>query len=365
MKHIHGGDIYSHETSIDFSANINPLGPSEYVIEAMTNCLYRVGHYPDVACRQLKAAISKGEQIPIEFITCGNGAADIIYSLVLAIKPRKALLITPSFAEYEQALQAVNCNVAYFSLKEEDGFQLSADYMECLTDDLDMIFICSPNNPIGNTIPRDILKNILYICEKKKILFVLDECFVDFLDVPLEQTLVDELHDFQQLFIIKAFTKMYAIPGVRLGYGLSGNISIIRSLEQCHQPWNVSLIAQTAGVAALKEHEFVKKSRYYIQRERANILRELSRIGIQYFPPEANYIFIKSPYDLYSLLIEVGILIRDCSNYKGLGKGYYRIAVKSTEENKRIIQELEEIYKRGGASHGQVNYDTGNDVKCG
>ncbi|MEG0792641.1 MAG: histidinol-phosphate transaminase [Lachnospiraceae bacterium] len=368
MQHIHGGDVYTNETKVDFSANINPCGPTPFMIESLTKCLHLVGNYPDVQCMKLRLGIAKKEQVPLEYVTCGNGAADIIFSLVLACKPKKALIIAPTFAEYEQALTTVNCQVEFYELKEEEDFQLTSRYLEYLTEELDMIFLCSPNNPVGNTISKDLLIRILKRCEEKHIMFVLDECFVDFLNDYADQTMTAYLEKYSQLFILKAFTKMHAIPGVRLGYGLSGDLKVIKKLERMRQPWNVSLIAQEAGLAALEECDFEEMTRTYIKEQRTYLKKEFKRIKVQFYEPEANFIFLKSKYDLYELLKNRGILIRDCSNYRGLAKGYYRIAVKKKEQNETLIQTIEALYLqeeiKGGGKDGKANYDIGNHVKC-
>lgn len=365
MKHIHGGDIYTNDVQMDFSANISPFGPSEDVIRAMSDCLFKVGHYPDVNCKRLRREIAVYEEIPTEYITCGNGAADIIYSLVLAKKPRKALLITPTFAEYEQALLTVACKIEYVNLNEGESFKLTESYLQYLTEELDMIFLCSPNNPTGVTIDKSLLIEILNICRKRDILFVLDECFIEFINEPDNHTMKEYLNKSRHLFIINAFTKIHAIPGVRLGYGMTSNKELLEQINGMRQPWSVSLIAQEAGIAALQKPKVIKEIRNYIRIERMSMVQEFKRIGIQFIEPEANFICIKSEYDLYEILRQRGILIRDCSNYKGLAKGFYRVAIKLGKENQQLIRELEKIYQIGGASDGKTNYDSGDDVQCG
>ena len=173
------------------------------------------------------------------------------------------------------------------------------------------------------------------------ILLVVDECFLDFVKEPEEYSLKHSLSGFNNLFILKAFTKRYAMAGVRLGYGLCSDRKLMERMELCVQPWNVSTMAQAAGLQALTETEYVEEGRQLVFREAQWLKDELVRIGYKVFPSEANYIFFKGPEELFDFCLRKRILIRDCSNYPGLTKGYYRIAVKRHEENVKLIEVLE------------------------
>lgn len=343
MINVHGGDIYTHKGVIDFSANINPLGTANSVLEAAKESLKEIGNYPDVECRALRRALSEKELVDEGNIICGNGAAELIFNLVLAARPQKALLVTPSFAEYEQALGIVDTEITFYELKEEDGFKLKEDYLEHLTSEIDIAFLCSPNNPTGRTIEPKLLERIIDRCEENHTLLVLDECFNDFLDRPEEYSMKYKIAHCKQLFILKAFTKMYAMAGLRLGYGLCSNEGLLEKIHHLRQPWPISIPAQAAGVAALKEHELPQKTRVYVKAQREKICKALERLDIAYFTPEANYIFFKAKPNLKQALLEQNILIRDCSNYQGLMAGYYRIAVKSEADNDQLIQALEKM----------------------
>lgn len=342
MDHGHGGDIYTEEVQIDFSANINPLGPTDHLLQAMAASLNQTGHYPDVHCRKLRDAIAAHEQVEAQQIICGNGAADLIYSLVLAERPKQALLISPSFSEYEQALKTVDCRIAYHQLEETQFYQVTERYLEVLHKDLDMIFLCIPNNPTGALIAPELLEKIVRQCLIYNIRLVVDECFLEFLDEHEKYSMKRFLKK-REIFILKAFTKMYAMPGIRLGYAITSDQCLLKRIQGVRQPWSVSVTAQAGGIAALNEPDFVSKSRAYIERERSYLCAELARLGIRYLKPEANYICFKSRADLRKLLMEKGILIRDCSNYRGMNPGYFRIAVKRHEENTILIRALERV----------------------
>ena len=259
-------------------------------------------------------------------------------------KAAKSVLVSPGFAEYEQALKTVNCDIRYYELSKERGFLLGEDYLESLQQDLDIVFLCNPNNPTGLLIPTELLKKIVDICKEKQIFLVLDECFLEFVSDELMNPQKKLLKGMPNLFILKAFTKMYGMPGLRLGYGLCSDIPLLEQMHQMTQPWNVSVPAQFAGVAACKETDFVVKTRIYIAQEREYLSNELKRLKFIVYDSQANYIFFEAPKNLWDLCEKENILIRDCSNYRGLTKGYYRIAVKTRQENEELIRVLSKYY---------------------
>ncbi len=343
-KHIHGGDVYRYRNCLDFSANCNPLGTPEPVKKAIIESVEHLNDYPQVGCGPLRSAIAKYENTKKEYLLCGNGAADLIFSLCRAMSPKKALLLAPTFAEYEQALVSTGCEIVRFELREQEDFRVEQRYLEVLEREApDMIFLCNPNNPTGITVQQELLEKILEKCTDLGSFMVVDECFLDFVKEPETHTLKEKLDSHRNLFILKAFTKRYAIPGVRLGYGMCSDRSVLEKMEQMTQPWNVSTMAQEAGLAALKEQEYVEKGRQLIFTESAWMKKEMTDLGLKVFPSEANYIFFCGPEELFGMCVEKGILIRDCSNYPGLKKGYFRVAVKLHEQNEKLIHVLTEL----------------------
>ena len=339
-KHIHGGDVYHHQGCIDFSANCNPLGTPRKVKEAIIESLDHINDYPQVGCFPLKKAIAEYEHTDFSQVICGNGAAEVIFTLCRAVSPKKALVPAPTFAEYQQALYSVGCQVKFFYLDEKKQFRLDEDFISALTPDLDILFLCNPNNPTGLLVEKEVLKKLLDRCRQLDIFMAVDECFLDFVQEPEKYTLKEYLKDYENLFLFKAFTKRYAMAGVRLGYGLCGNGKLLEKMESMCQPWNVSSMAQAAGLAALKETAYVEEGRQVTFQELDYLKKELSALGYPVYPSQANYVFFKGPEDLYEKLEKKKILIRDCSNYTGLCKGYYRVAVKNHEENRALIQAL-------------------------
>lgn len=345
MNNIHGGDVYSYNNYLDFSTNINPLGIPNRVKEAAIQSLDICNQYPDVRQLSLKRALTSKEETDVEHIICGNGAADLIFALCLAKKPQKALLLAPTFSEYEQALLSVDCSIIYHYLREEENFELKSDFFHKLTNDIDMVFLCNPNNPTGNVVNRDFLRKVLSICQRNKTLLVLDECFNDFLDIPHEYTLKEDVKHSPFLFILKAFTKLYAMPGLRLGYGLCSDNNLLKRINQVTQPWRISIPATYAGIAALEEVDYVNKTKLLIKEEREYLIHELSHYGFKVYDSKANYIFFKGPETFYDNMLKENILIRNCSNYRGLKQGYYRIAVKNHDDNMLFIKKVRQLWQ--------------------
>lgn len=342
-KQIHGGDVYRYENCLDFSASCNPLGTPEGVTAAMMESLSHVSDYPQVGYEPLKKALAAYEEVSPSQVICGNGAAELIFSLCQALKPKKALLAAPTFAEYEQALRAVDCELRFFMLKQEEGFVLGDGFLEALRPDTDVVFLCNPNNPTGLLIEKERLLQILQTCKKNRTRLVVDECFLDFVREPEKNTLKPWLTRFPELFLLKAFTKRYAMAGVRLGYGLCADEGLLERMTSVTQPWNLSVIAQAAGLAALKEQAYVEAGRSLVF-EQAEILKAgIRRLGWKVYPSAANYIFFEGPEELFQRCVEKNLLIRDCGNFFGLNEGFYRVAVKRPEENQRLLNGLEEI----------------------
>lgn len=340
----HGGDLFGHTVNLDFSVNTNPLGTPESVMQAVVESAGRLCQYPDPGCRELTAALAAREGVPVEAILCGCGAAELIYAYCGVIGKGGALLAVPTFSEYEAALEAAGLKAAHFHLRKEDGFAVTAEFLEELRQtSCQTVFLCNPNNPTGMLIEPGLLAEICSICKQRGIRLFLDECFLELSDGGREASMAEMLSSFPGLFILKAFTKSYGMAGLRLGYCLCKEEKLLAAMSRRAQPWNVSLPAQFAGVAALKENSFLEKARTLIQEERSKMATNLEKIGFSVYPSQGNYLLFKSRIPLFLPLLERGILIRDCGNYVGLGEGFYRVAVKQPWENQKLLEALREV----------------------
>ena len=279
-----------------------------------------------------------------DIIITTGGSEAVLFAFLSCLNPGDEIIVPePAYANYMAFAISAGAVIRTVTTTIEEGFSLPKveKFEELINERTRAILICNPNNPTGMLIPHRLLKKILEKCRKLEILLVVDECFLDFVKEPQEYSLKRSLSGFNNLFILKAFTKRYAMAGVRLGYGLCSNRKLLEKMELCVQPWNVSTMAQAAGIQALEETEYVEKGRQLVFQEAQWLKEEMTRIGYQVFPSEANYIFFKGPEELFDFCLRKRILIRDCSNYPGLKKGYYRVAVKRHEENIRLIEVLE------------------------
>ena len=344
-RYSHGGDIYRNPNiRYDFSVNTNPLGMPAAVQKALAESIPRFGQYPDPRCQELTGCLADFEGIPAPHILVTNGAADLIFRLCLAVKPKKALLAAPSFSEYEKALRDAGSEVVYHPLREETGFVLQEDYLSRLTPEVEMLFLCNPNNPSGRLIAPELLKRILDVCKKQSILAVVDECFMDFTEEPAAYTAKPFLPDYENLVVIKAFTKTFAMAGLRLGYGLFGSRALMEKVQAFGQSWSVSFPAQVAGSAALEScQEYLRQTTGMISQERAFLDAELSKCGFKVYPSQANFILFQGQAGLDKLLLGKGILIRSCGNFIGLIESYFRIAVRTREENLALLGAVKEV----------------------
>lgn len=345
----HGGDIYSASYRIDYSVSVNPLGTPHNVRHAVMHSAGVLERYPDVKCRDLRRKLSDLLHLPAHWITCGNGAAELIYAAALAGQPKKALLISPGFLEYEKALHTAGCeNISYYLCTREHEFRVGEDVLDRITEDIDMMFLCNPGNPTGIMIPPDLALRILKRCREKEVLLAVDECFLELTPYPKEHTLLGHVADSPNLLVLRSFTKTYAMPGVRLGYLVTSGKELMEKIHVSMQPWAVSIPAQMAGEAALDEADYLEKSRALIARELRYMKQSFERIGINCYDSEANYLFFEGPENLPALFAKKGILIRDCRGYRGLGPGYYRVAVRTRRDNEELCGILSNICRTVG-----------------
>ncbi len=341
----HGGEIYDKKIYLDFSVNTNPLGLPEGVKKALVSRTDNFALYPDNRCGGLVNAIGEYEKVDRDFIICGNGASDLIFRLCYALKPKRAMVTAPAFSEYEKALREAGSKVEYCYLEEGEEFCVTGRLACRLDKQLEVLFLCNPGNPVGNLIPDGELEKIMEQCIRYDIFLVMDECFMDFTENAEAHSLKKFLTGNDRIFLLKAFTKQYAMAGLRLGYGICGNRRLLERMRDTGPSWNVSVPAQIAGIEALKEDTYRLKTRELIRQEREYLYHGLKGLGLKVFKPAANYIFFKSRDTLYDALLARGILIRQCGNYPQLNKEFYRIAVKKHEENKILLKEIAECLK--------------------
>ena len=344
---VHGGDWMGYRErfgrdALDFSANVSPLGLPEGVAQAIREALAEADRYPDPLCRTLRAVLSRAEGVPPEQILCGNGAADLIFRLVWAAKPRRALVTAPTFAEYAAALDTAGCEVKRFFLGEAEDFAVTDALVDAVDESTDMVFLCQPNNPTGQLASPGLVEKLLRRCEACGAILAVDECFLDFLP-DADRWTAKPLLESGSLVIFKAFTKLYGMAGVRLGYCLCGDEALLEKMQAAGQPWAVSSLAQAAGIAALKETAYVEEVRALIAQQRPAMTAGLRALGLRVIDGRANYLLFRAPADLNERLRPLGTQVRSCANYPGLGPEWYRTAVRTAPENARLLEIMREV----------------------
>ena len=348
----HGANVYNmakkfgknENDIIDFSSNVNPHIISDlgkYVLEG----LEKSRSYPDINYTNLRNNISDYIKVDSELIIPGNGATEIIYLLMKSIKRRLAIL-NPTFSEYGRGAKLNNLEIIDFHLKEENNFSIDLDEIQKNMDKFDSLFICNPNNPNGKV--KDLNELLDLMIENDKLLIV-DETFMEFVGDEEKYSLINKIEQTPNLFILKAVTKFFGMPGLRLGYGVTSNKQIIKNIYEYKEPWTINSFAENLSNYLFKDKEYINGSKNYYINERKFMLEELRKISrLKVYDTDTNFVLIKLDDDeANSLKLELfekyNILIRDASNFIGLDKSYIRVAIKSHNDNKVLIESLRKI----------------------
>ncbi len=352
----HGGNVWEAalefrkraEEILDFSASLNPLGPPESVLALLRQQAELVRFYPPPYGGALKGVFALEHGVAKEQIVVGNGAAELIYLLCRVIRPKRVLLPAPTFSEYEQAVNAVAGEVDLILMHPEDDFALPVPDLirQIRRGGYDLLVLCNPNNPTGMTITPDVLSDLIETARRAGTFVLLDECFASFLPEESAGSGSNAIKGAELLFVLRSLTKLYCLPGLRLGYGI-GPKAVVSAMDTIRDPWSVNALAQLAGACCLKEAEYVRRTVELVTKERASLKTSLARVnGVNPFPSLANFLLcdIRKTGHPAPLIRERlgrrGILIRDCSNFRGLDQYYIRVAVRLPDENERLVEEM-------------------------
>ncbi|MBF0520042.1 MAG: aminotransferase class I/II-fold pyridoxal phosphate-dependent enzyme [Nitrospirae bacterium] len=353
-SHLHGGDIYSLAESlnipqrriIDFSSSPNPCGVSKKIKAELRKYLKFLNNYPDTECRRLTKVLAERYRINTENILCGNGSTELIYLIVRALKPQKALIVSPTFSEYERALSMSGVgDISFFSLNETDNFKFDAPaFIETLKGN-DIAFLCNPNTPTAGFISKEDMLKIAAAAHAFGCYLIVDEAFMDFLyshsKTPDSFSMTGEVLNNPLLIVLKSYTKFYALCGLRIGAVFLD--ARLRSLLKTHkEPWTVNTLSQRALVTALKDNVYERETFSLLKTEKAFFEKALNKNEIQYFPSMVNFYLIKDKRaaHIYDKLRSRGILLRSCANYRGLNEQFLRISVKTHRENSLLFKNL-------------------------
>lgn len=352
INSVHGADINSAaelygleaDKIIDFSSNIN-----SFIVESMDKIVAagveNLQKYPDIKYRRLRKNIADYLRVEDSYIIPGNGATEIIYLLMRNLSGRLAI-INPTFSEYRKGAEIAGLSVVDFVMDWKKDFKLDLDEIYRRKDEFDSIFICNPNNPDGSV--REI-KKLLEFAEKEGKLLIVDETFIEFADSEKDRSLVNMVEKSKNLFIIRAVTKFFGIPGIRLGYGISSNRELLQKMYDEKEPWTINSFADSASDFIFKEEEYIRKSKEYFSKERVCMINEINKIDeIKAFNSDANFILVRfenrNVLDVKeNLLKRAGLLIRDASNFIGLDSSFARVAIKNHEQNTVLVDALRSV----------------------
>ena len=380
----HGGNIYKvfREKNIkeilDYSSNINPYGIPESLKSRIIENLEILERYPDPDYVELREKLANLNNVNLSDIILGNGATEIIFLFMKVINPKKILIVSPTFGEYERAVKAVgtsrnsidlSCSddnknienkeieIEYFELKESDDFKLNIGNLKNqLEKKYDLLIICNPNNPTGKFLKLAQTEEILKECNKYDTKLFIDEAFIEFLADGMKESIINTEENKKNLFVTRAFTKFFAIPGLRLGYGMYFDKELEQKISEKKEPWSVNNIAELAGLTVLDDTEYIEKTLKWITKEKIYMYEKLNEISeIKVYETEVNFITGKIDEKLFSeglnvkvlreKMLEQGILIRDASNFKFLDERFFRLAIKDRESNDRVIEAMKEIFQ--------------------
>lgn len=352
---LHGGNVHKLARTkggqqwLDFSANINPLGLPVSVQQALVEQLGCLTVYPDPEYIKLRQTLADYCAQPLAHILQGNGATELIYLYFKVVKPQRVLIVAPTFAEYQRAATSAGAQVDYCVLSQAQGFQLSIEQIEqqLAQEDYDVLVVCNPNNPTGGFIAQPQMQQLAELTLQYQCRMLVDEAFIEFVDDGHAPSIAQLAY--RHVFVVRALTKFFALPGIRLGFAISQDLALNERINQDREPWSVNGLAEVAAIAALQDSAYMQDSLVWLQQQREYLLTELQQLpGWRVFPSRVNFVLCQLPQALTAAglrdaLLAQGIVIRDASNFYGLDESFIRLAVKGSADNQRLIAALRSL----------------------
>ena len=357
--HFHGSDLEKiqaiyhirKEEIISFSANINPLGISWKLKNYLAEHLDAITEYPDREYLELRKSIAAYTDSQPENITVGNGSTELISLFIQTRHPKKAMILGPSYSEYEREISLGGGSCTYYPLKEENGFHLNvSDFCSNLNDSLDLLVLCNPNNPTSTGIDRDGMRKILDTCMTHGIFVMVDETYAEFAPASERISAIPLTNYYNNLFILRGTSKFFAAPGLRLGYAICGNKDVIKTINTRQNPWSINSLAEIAGRLMFQDQEYIKETISLISSERDRLFNELNSWGsVKVYDPSANFMLVRILKDdvssdlLFDHCIKQKMMIRDCSTFPFLSDKYIRFCIMKPEDNDRLLKAFGEL----------------------
>lgn len=358
-EHFHGSDLekieaiygIKKENITSFSANVNPLGISPKLKQTLVHQIDAITGYPDREYTSLRKSIATYVQGDMDTILVGNGSTELISLFIQMINPKKALILAPTYSEYEREITLNGGICTHYYLKEEHYFHLDTkDLEQHLTSDIELLVICNPNNPTSTSISVKQMEEILTLCRGKQIYCMVDETYVEFTSEIHEVTSVPLIKTFDNLIILRGISKFFAAPGLRLGYAICGNPSLLAEVNKKKNPWTINTLAAIAGEIMFSDTDYITQTKNLIHTERTRIYDILSTCkNVKIYPPTANFVLVKilkdsiSSDQIFDCAIKDGLMIRDCSSFEGLDNSFIRFCFMEPEMNTKLLHLLLEI----------------------
>jgi threonine-phosphate decarboxylase len=336
---------------IDFSSNINPLGFPHKIRDIIPKRIHLIAQYPDPEFRCARQGFSNYLGVPQDNLLLGNGSNELIHLIPRALNCSYALIYQPTFSEYELSIRLSGAKPYFIFAEEKRDFCVDIDKIINYVPKVDLIILCNPNNPTGYLLKKDELLDLLSVCKKNETYLLIDEVFMEFVEDQNRSSLIKEAIQERYLLVLRSLTKFFSLPGLRIGY-LIADKELIRKISLFQPTWSVNALAQEIAAHALIDLSFIKKTQEYIIKERDFLFTQLKKItGICPYSPSANFIFCKlldkklDSHSLFRHLIKYGIVVRDCSNFRGLDSRFFRVAVRKRKENLYLIESLSKIFE--------------------
>ncbi len=352
--HFHGSDLekieqiygIKKEDIVSFSANVNPLGISPSLEEELCKHIECITTYPDREYTSLRKCMAAYVGTEPENIIVGNGSTELISLFIQIEHPKKAMILGPTYSEYEREIALGGGTTLYYPLKEESGFKLDTDHFTSkLGDDIDLLVLCNPNNPTSSSISIQDMRQILDVCKEHDIYVMVDETYIEFVDDVAKTSAVSLTAYYNNIIILRGTSKFFAAPGLRLGYAITGNEDLLRNMNQRKNPWTINSLAVIAGEIMFQDKKYIEETRALISKER-NRFYEMFDASDRFRPykPTANFMLMRimdddlTSADLFDRCIREGLMIRDCSTFPFLNDKFIRFCFMSPEDNDRLAE---------------------------
>ncbi|MCP1103401.1 threonine-phosphate decarboxylase [Aequitasia blattaphilus] len=352
-QNFHGSDIEKiasfyqipTEEIIDFASNVNPLGLSPMAKDALLDNIDIITKYPDRNYTSLKREIAHYCNVPKEFVTVGNGSTELISIFTRLMAPKKALVIRPTYSEYERELSLSGAELSYYFLEEKNDFKLDIEkFISQLNHELNLIVLCNPNNPTGLGIETTDLERIIAHCKKYKIALLIDETYVEFSPAHKNISALSLVEKYDNFMVIRGVSKFYSSPGLRFGYGITSSKEFIHYLRREQNPWSLNSIGAFMGEIMLKDIAYIQETKELIWAEKSRIQKELSRCSsLHVFDTDSNFFLVKllkeglTSDSVFEEAIKNRLMLRNCCKIEGLNGEFIRFCIRSPKENDKLL----------------------------